>query len=162
VHEDGLYWTADLDAAIRCAHKNNRQVLVASEGITDVNCLVNKRTLFRDKAIQANLRRYVLVVHYLDFVPPEYYRNPPEIPQSREDALANAEWQRKTLGTEQEPLYTVLQPTTDATYRVVGLYDEGRISDGSAFYRFLRNPQSWRDNGPAPIWRRIIDFVKWA
>jgi len=160
VKEDGLYWTADLTAAIECAYLNNRHVLISTEAIFDTNCRFNKITVLREKAVQSELKRYVLVANYLCCVPPEYYTEAPSQRQCQMDGDANLEWQKANLGTEQEPLFVVLQPTGRQTFRVVGDPFEGMIRDRAEFLRFLRDPTNWRRDGGLRFWDLLTHFMK--
>jgi hypothetical protein len=53
---------------------------------------------------------------------------------------ANLNFQRKVFGTEQLPLYVILEPTGGGGAKVLGVYDEGLINDPAKFAEFLKKP----------------------
>jgi hypothetical protein len=157
VEIDGLLWTADFQAALACARNHDRRILIAFHGLIDTNARLNEVTVFREWAVQSGLRRYVLVKLYLDFVPAEYYRQPPTQQDQRQDAAANMEFEKQHFHTAQEPLYVVLQPRRNGGVELVGSYDEGRITDAARFARFLRDP---RRPPPDDFWSTITDKLR--
>ena len=44
------------------------------------------------------------------------------------------------FGTQQLPLYVILDPQADGKVNVVGVYDEGVINDVPRFVEFLKKP----------------------
>ena len=86
---------------------------------------------------------------YTDKVPNGLY--PPElrdrfggdVTRQRADASANLAFEKKAFGSEQLPLYVILDPAPsgdDGKIAVVAIYPEGKISDTSAFVEFLKEP----------------------
>ena len=53
---------------------------------------------------------------------------------------ANLWFQKEAFGTEQLPLYVILEPLPGGRVRVVDRYDEGKINDEGAFAAFLKKP----------------------
>ncbi|MSQ95323.1 MAG: hypothetical protein EXR98_12300 [Gemmataceae bacterium] len=90
---------------------------------------------------------YIVVQLYTDTVPKEFYA--PEVQAGFTKDLSrlaadakqvNVTFQRKVFGTEELPLYVVLEPELDGTIRTLGAF-QGRIFDEQKFIDFLRNPQ---------------------
>ena len=144
VEVDGLVWTADIDAALACARKQDRRVFVAFHAKSDTNSLVNERTVFRDHRVKSALRGHVLVMLYIDFVPECYYQRRTDQEVQRRDGEANYRFEEQRFQTAQEPLYVVLQPEADGEFKIVAEYDETRIQDVNRFVRFLQNLASAR------------------
>lgn len=146
---DSLAWTGDLKQAVDDARAQRRQtgrpdfIFVDFTGVTCKNCKLNERDVFPKKAIQDLFKKYRLVQLFTDTVPPELY---PLTAQARlgetrqkQDAEANLWFQRRAFGTEQLPLYVILEPLADRI-KVVGVYAEGKINDEAAFADFLKRP----------------------
>jgi hypothetical protein len=66
--------------------------------------------------------------------------------RQRQDAARNLALERDKFNTEQLPLYVVVRPLGDGSFREVARYDEGKINDEMAFLRFLSVPV---EKGPA-------------
>ena len=60
--------------------------------------------------------------------------------RQRADALVNLWFQREAFGTEQLPLYVILEPLPDGGVGVVDTYPEGKINNEAAFAEFLGKP----------------------
>ncbi len=60
--------------------------------------------------------------------------------QQQQDAAANLWFQREAFGTEQLPLYAILEPLPDRKIKIVAKYAEGKINDEGAFAEFLKKP----------------------
>jgi hypothetical protein len=92
-----------------------------------------------------------LVQLYTDKVPDKYYsaslrgKFGNDASRQRQDAAVNLKFQKDAFGTEQLPLYVILQPKSDGTIDVVGQYAEGKINDETSFAQFLKLPLSPRD-----------------
>ncbi|MGL4422595.1 MAG: hypothetical protein ACRCZF_18145, partial [Gemmataceae bacterium] len=72
-----------------------------------------------------------------DEVPAEFYARATTTAERDAAAAANLEFQKAAFGTEQLPLYVILEPTpTGITVR--GIYSEGKINDPAAFLAFLK------------------------
>ena len=141
-----LPWTGDLKGGLREAFAQHKLVLVDFTGVSCTNCKLNERDIFPQPDVKRLLKQYVLVQLYTDKVPDRYY-SPDELAQfgggtarQRADAVANLAIQRKEFGTEQLPLYAILKPDADGTYKVVASYQEGKINNKSAFGQFLKKP----------------------
>jgi hypothetical protein len=93
---------------------------------------------------KANIREafepYLVVKLFTDIVPKAYYAPDVNAGSQRQeaDAEVNFEFQRQVFGTAQLPLYVILEPQLDDTVTVIGVYDEGRINNETAFAEFLR------------------------
>src|SRR5262249_28429314 len=83
------------------------------------------------------LLKYVLVSQYTDLVPDDLYPDKVRATfhgsttRQEEDAKQNLEFQRETFGTEQLPLYVIVEPDGKGGFRVVDKYTEGKINNVS-------------------------------
>ena len=146
---DELPWSTDLKGAIdriqadkrtRGAAAEKGLVFVDFTGVTCTNCKLNEKDVFPRPAVRELLKKYTLVSLYTDEVPAAYYPTPATRNQRREDAAANLGFQRALFGTEQLPLYVVLDPQVSGAVKVVAVYDEGKINDVPRFTEFLAAP----------------------
>jgi hypothetical protein len=137
---EGLFWTADLEAGLACAHRHGRRVLVAFHGLLDTNARLNEVTAFREPPVQLALRQYVLVKLYVDYVPEEFYQQKPSQQERRRDGEANGQFEAQHFHTLQEPMYVVLEPKRNAPFVIIGRYEVGLLTDPWQFVRFLRAP----------------------
>jgi len=141
-----LPWTGNLEAALDRARASHRLVFVDFTGETCTNCKINEESVFPRFDIDQALRKFELVQLFTDKVPNKYY--PPDVlarlgssvSRQRADAKVNLEFQREAFGTEQLPLYVILEPRSDGKVAVLGVYSEGKINDETAFARFLQEP----------------------
>ena len=140
VEIDGLVWTADLGAALACAFEQDRHVLLAFHGVTDVNARLNEHNVFSDQRVKSAMRPYVLLMLYVDIVPELFYQQEPERQDRQSDAEINWKFETKTFETVQEPLYVVLRPKDNGHFEVVARYDEALIKDTARFVYYLTNP----------------------
>jgi thiol:disulfide interchange protein DsbD len=145
---DELPWSTDLKGAIDRIQREKRAsgtsdrplVFVDFTGVTCTNCKLNEKDVFPRPAIRDLLKKYTLVSLYTDEVPAAFYAGPVERLVRKEEAAANLGFQKALFGTEQLPLYAVLDPKIDGSVSVVGVYDEGKINDVPRFAEFLREP----------------------
>ncbi len=137
---EDLPWSADLKGTLESARASKKLVFVDFTGVTCTNCKYNETTIFPVASINESLRKYSLVQMYTDDVPAEFYRNPPPLAERKDEGSANLAFQDKCFGTQQLPLYVILQPLADGSVRVVNIYDEGKINNREAFAAFLAKP----------------------
>jgi thiol:disulfide interchange protein DsbD len=127
-------------ARVELERTGKRQfVFVDFTGVTCTNCKYNERTVFSRPDVREQLQEFRLVQLYTDTVPAHFY--PFAVDDDRRDDEAkqvNLVFQRQHFGTEQLPLYVVLEIFPNKV-RVNSIYDEGKINDPVAFNRFLRN-----------------------
>ena len=122
-------------------------------GVTCTNCKINEREVFPKPTVRDLMKQYSLVQLYTDKVPNRYYTAEElaafgnSTDRQRKDADANLAFQRKEFDTEQLPLYVILEPLPDGSYRKVARYDEGKINDVAAFVQFLKQPLDDRAAG---------------
>jgi thiol:disulfide interchange protein len=143
-----LPWSADLTGVVdRIAREKQSGgppakplVFVDFTGVTCTNCRLNEHNIFPQPKVRELLARYTLVQMYTDEVPAAYYTDPPADEARDREAKANLNFQRAVFGTEQLPLYAILEPQAGGRVRVVGVYDEGKINDVPRFVEFLRKP----------------------
>jgi len=145
-HADGLAWSGDLKKAIdesrtAAGRSAERQLIfIDFTGVTCKNCRINEQDVFTKDEIKDLFKKYRLVQLYTDTVPKEYYPKSAPIGRREADAAANLAFQLKAFGTEQLPLYVILEPQPGDKIDVVGVYPEGKINDVPAFIEFLRKP----------------------
>ena len=147
----GLAWSGNLAQSIEEARIQGQLVFVDFTGETCTNCKINEKNVFTKSEIKDLFRPYRLVQLYTDKVPDKYYSSSlrgkfgNDASRQRQDAAVNLKFQKDAFGTEQLPLYVILQPKRDGTIEVVGQYAEGKINDEASFAQFLKLPLSPRD-----------------
>jgi thiol:disulfide interchange protein DsbD len=142
VHGAELPWRTDLPDALDYARQNQTLVFVDFTGVTCTNCKDNEQNVFPE--MSKLLKKYTLVQMYTDEVPAVVYSNPPESVSRNREARANLVFQLDLFGTEQLPLYVILEPQPNGKARVVDVYKEGKINDRNAFREFLQKPLAGR------------------
>jgi cytochrome c biogenesis protein CcdA len=135
-----LPWSADLPGTIAQARKEKKLVFVDFTGVTCTNCKDNEKNVFPLPDVQPLMKQYKLAQMYTDLVPDSFFTTQPTLNQSIEEARhVNLVFQEKVFGTQQLPLYVILEPT-ETGVRTVGVYGEGKINDKAAFIEFLKKP----------------------
>lgn len=144
---DELPWSADLPGALDRVRQDKatgssgkRFVFIDFTGVTCTNCRYNENNVFVKPRISELLQQYELVQLYTDDVPAIFYSDPPALEDLQAEALANLQFQKSVFGTEQLPLYVILEPLVGGGVRLVGIYDEGKINSPDRFIRFLSEP----------------------
>lgn len=142
-------WSGDLIKAISDARASRAAgkpgyVFVDFTGIVCTNCRLNEHNVFTREEIQQLFKRFHLVQLYTDQVPDELYRGNLQKGAQRQERLAsdaevNKWFEDAAFGSNQLPLYVILEPL-DREIRCVGVYDEGKINDVAAFTEFLKKP----------------------
>jgi len=146
--EGELPWGTDLVDALAASSTESartgkpKYVFVDFTGVTCTNCKANERKIFPRSDVRVLLEQYQLVQLYTDNVPVNFYANPPSTDARKDEGSLNLAFQSKAFGTEQLPLYAILQKTRDGRTAVVSLYGEGLINDTAAFVEFLKMPLS--------------------
>ena len=139
-NSDELPWGADITEGLELAQKGkNGLVFVDFTGVTCSNCKANERGVFTRPEVKDLLKQYQLVQMYTDDVPEVFYKNPPTLDQRRDEGSANLDFQDKAFGTQQLPLYVILQRTPTGA-KLVGTYSEGKINKVIEFIEFLKAP----------------------
>lgn len=140
-----LAWTGDLAKAIDTARTRGGHVFVDFTGETCTNCKLNERNVFVRPEVKDLFKSYQLVQLYTDKVPERFYS--PSVrskltgtERQRADAEVNRAFQDQVFGSVQLPLYAILKPGPDGRTRIVGAYDEAKISNVAGFVEFLRKP----------------------
>jgi thiol:disulfide interchange protein DsbD len=140
--ENDMPWSANLRGTIDAARKelgntDRRQfIFLDNTGKTCTNCKYNERNIFRGEIKKQMLDKFWLVQHYTDEVPANFYADDVTAQRCQADADANLDFQRALFGTEQLPLYVVMEVTkTGVITREV--YAEGKINNVSGFRHFL-------------------------
>lgn len=149
--KSSLAWSGNLEHAIEEARAERRKtrerklVFIDFTGESCVNCRWNENNVFNKAVVKELFQPYKLVQLYTDIVPNNFYAtrlgdSSPGIARRKADGEANLWFQRRYFGTEQLPLYVILEPLLDGKIDVVGVYSEGKINNESAFVSFLKEP----------------------
>jgi thiol:disulfide interchange protein len=149
-------WSRDLDAEVaRIAGElkaweaggkkgeppAKRFIFVDFTGETCTNCKLNERNVFPQPAVAEVLGKYTKVQLYTDIVPKFLYGGAVPSDAEREaDAARNKQIQIERFGSEQLPLYVLIEPQANGEAKVLGVYEEGKINNVPAFVDFLRKP----------------------
>jgi thiol:disulfide interchange protein DsbD len=147
-----LPWSGNLAQSIEEARIQRQLVFVDFTGQTCTNCKINEENVFSKPEFKELFRPYRLVQLYTDKVPDKYYsasvrgKFGNDASRQRKDATVNLKFQKDAFGTEQLPLYVILQPKSDGTIQVVGQYTEGKINDETSFAQFLKQPLNPQDS----------------
>jgi len=121
-------------------------VFIDFTGETCTNCKLNEHTVFSRPEIIELFLPYKLVQLYTDKVPDKYYPTGERdkfgnsTTRQRSDAATNLWFQREAFGTEQLPLYVILEPLPGGKIEIAAKYAEGKINDETGFAEFLRKP----------------------
>jgi thiol:disulfide interchange protein len=145
--EEDLPWSANLkgtidDARRELASSGKREfILLDCTGVTCTNCKYNERTVFTRPDVHELLLKFRLVQSYTDTVPESFYPQGADADRRFDEAKANLKFQRDNFGTEQLPLYAVMEVTKDHVI-VRGVYDEAKINEPTAFIKFLNDSRA--------------------
>ncbi|MGL4420553.1 MAG: protein-disulfide reductase DsbD family protein, partial [Gemmataceae bacterium] len=104
-----LPFTGDLPAALAQAQSRGGRVLIDFTGKTCTNCKLNEQQIFPRPEIAEALKSLQLVQLYTDEVPAEFYARATTTAERDAAAAANLEFQKAAFGTEQLPLYVILE-----------------------------------------------------
>jgi thiol:disulfide interchange protein DsbD len=139
--EGTLAWLLDYEAAWKQAVAENKLIFIDFTGVNCTNCRANEQGVFPRKDVREELRKYVRVQMYNDFVP-----TLPR-PESVARAERNSVLQKQTFEDVSTPLYVIFKPAKDAPFdgdRLKG-GEVGRragyISDKADFVEWLKSPQ---------------------
>jgi thiol:disulfide interchange protein DsbD len=136
-----LAWTRDYQKAWEQARAQHKLLFIDFTGVNCQNCRYNEQNVFTRAEVRQELKSFVLVQLYQDYVPDASLSQE----KSKEEAKRNMDWQRETFGDISLPLYVVLDPSgtnkpvTDDG-RLTGAEkgrDSGAIYDVSAFVNML-------------------------
>jgi len=148
--EEDLPWSANLKGTIDAARADlaltgaKRQfILLDCTGVTCTNCKYNERTVFTRPDVHELLLKFRLVQHYTDTVPEAFFPQGADKERRVNEAQANLAFQRdpEIFGTEQLPLYAVMEVTRDKVL-MRGVYDEAKINNPAAFIKFLNDARN--------------------
>jgi thiol:disulfide interchange protein DsbD len=119
-------------------------VFIDFTGETCTNCKLNERNVFTRPEVRELFKKYKLVQLYTDKVPDDHY--PAKIrstfkgtARQRADADVNRWFEDQAFGSQQLPLYVLLEPKPDGSITVKKVYDEGKINNVGAFVEFLKS-----------------------
>jgi thiol:disulfide interchange protein DsbD len=144
--------TANLEYAVFQAREEfkktgtAKRIFIDFTGVTCDNCKINEKSVFTKPEISRLFAPYLFVKMYTDSVPLDYYASdlrshPDAVARSKEDAKRNSAFSNEAFGSIQLPLYVIIEPQLDGTIRTVGVYDEAKISNETAFADFLKHPE---------------------
>ena len=124
----GVRWGMSYDAALAEARKSNRPVLIDFTGVNCANCRQMERTVMPRPDVIAELRKFVTIQLYTDFVPID------SITQEQRETLAesNLEREQKLANQTTSPLYVVLNPDGKVVATI------GGYNEPPTFLKFLK------------------------
>jgi len=143
---DHLPWTVDLPKAVAEARAERvktgkpQYVFVDFTGVTCTNCKYNEKSVFSRPEIKGLFKPFKLVQMYTDEVPASFFPAKITDQQRESEAQANLKFQKRKFGSEQLPLYVILEPLPDGKVQVVEAYKEGKINQVEQFAEFLKRP----------------------
>ncbi len=136
-------WNSDLRDAVDRARTDTEKKLVFVDftGETCTNCKANEKNVFPKPQVRELLMKYQLASMYTDDVPAAFYTSAVPLADRKAEAKANLQFQRDVFGTEQLPLYAILEPTEKGA-KVLAVYPGGLIGEGDVadFVEFLQKP----------------------
>lgn len=140
---DSLVWHKDARKAWEIAQKENKYIFIDFTGVTCANCRDNEENVFPLARVQNELKQYVLLQLYTDWVPlPGLSRT-----EATKLGMKNKEYQGEMV-TPALPTYAIYKPDpnvplgSDPEFEkslILGT-KEGRIDDIDGFVEFLRRP----------------------
>jgi hypothetical protein len=140
-----LAWFLDYDSAWQEATRENKLIFIDFTGVNCPNCRANENNVFTLPQVRDELKRYVRVQLYNDFVPDPGL----SADQSASKARQNSEWQDNTFRNVTTPLYAIVRPAKDRPVadgklngEILGVYGDGYISDDQVgkFLTFIKRP----------------------
>jgi thiol:disulfide interchange protein DsbD len=149
---EGLAWTRDYQKAWERAKAEGKLLFIDFTGVNCANCRFNEKNVFTRTDVRQELKSFVLVQLYQDYVP-----NLPR-DQSEAEGKRNLAWQDKTFGDISLPLYIVLDPSgtskpvTDDG-KLAGVEkgrDSGAIYNVSAFVNILTKARETKQVAQRP------------
>ena len=136
-------WNSSLPDALNRARADDEKKLVFVDftGETCTNCKANEKNVFPKPQVKELLNKYQLASMYTDDVPAAFYTSAVPLADRKAEAKANLQFQRDVFGTEQLPLYAILEPTATGA-KVLAVYPGGLIGGGdvAGFVEFLQTP----------------------
>src|SRR5262249_50191320 len=105
----GLMWTGNLRTALARAMKDTKLVFIEFTAATNVSGVTNHKKVFSQALVREALKPYVLVMLYVDVVPPEFYKEELSGEQRSAEGEANYAFEQEALTTAQVPLYAIIK-----------------------------------------------------
>ncbi|VTR97124.1 protein-disulfide reductase DsbD family protein [Tuwongella immobilis] len=137
-------------AAQRASTGTPQYVFVDFTGVTCTNCKYNEMAIFTRPEVSEQLKKFRMVQLYTDEIPVNLFEgSDPSLEKREAQALVNLNFQRKAFGSEQLPLYVILEPLPNGKIQVFGPYSEGKINDIPGFLKFLNQPFQKQATGVA-------------
>src|SRR5262249_26938362 len=117
-------WAIDLPRVVEEARERRNAdqrplIFVDFTGVTCTNCRYNEHNVFTKPEVGELFKQYKLVQMYTDEVPAKSYKVRPADERRVAEAAANLTFQKRLFGTEQLPLYVILEPLPDGKVQVV-------------------------------------------
>lgn len=149
--DDEMPHTGSLEHAIKLALEEAKKadepakrIFIDFTGVTCSNCKLNEKNVFTKTNIALRFEEYIVVKMYTDTIPAAYYAKELQSDvgqRAEQDAKGvNLAFQKKVFGTEELPLYVIIEPQRDGKIRIVGRYNKARIDDEADFAKWLENP----------------------
>src|SRR5262249_392331 len=95
----------------------NKLIFIDFTGQNCTNCRYNEKNVFPLAPVHQELKKYVRVQLYTDFVPDPKLSSA----ESENQATRNRNWQNGTFGDITNPLYAVIKPDKDEPFEKGGL-----------------------------------------
>jgi hypothetical protein len=143
-HQDLPWIRDDYPSAWKKAIDENKLIFIDFTGINCQNCRENERNVLSKPNVVQELKKYVTVQLFTDFVQKE------NLSEAEKDALRDRQlgYQIGLVKTVTQPTYVILEPNRQQTFakegevpsgRVLGMR-ESKIFDAADFLRFLQEP----------------------
>jgi thiol:disulfide interchange protein len=120
-----LVWSENLDATLKAARERKELVFIDFTGDQCTNCKFNEESIFPEPRVNNLLRKYMLVQLCTD--------------RGTKETNANKDFEQKHFNTIELPLYVVLEPLEDGSFKVHGKTG-GKINSVENFAEFLEKP----------------------
>lgn len=149
-HQDLPWIVDDYHSAWTKAVKENKLIFIDFTGVNCQNCRENERNVLSKPNVVQELKKYVTVQLFTDFVQKE------NLTEAEKEALKEKQlgYQIGLVKTVTQPTYVILEPNPNQAFanakdgelpngRVLGMRD-GKIFDAADFLRFLQEPVKGR------------------
>ena len=129
----GLSWGLSYEAAVERARREKRPILIDFTGVNCPNCRTAERTIFPRPEVVAEMKNFVRVALYTDFV------DIATLSEADRESLAEANLEREVdmTGQTTSPQYVVVTPDGKSV-----VANRGYDPDPAAFARFLKDARA--------------------
>jgi thiol:disulfide interchange protein DsbD len=147
----GVAWGMSYDQALEEAKKQNRPVLIDFTGVNCANCRLMERSVMPRQDVIDQLKKFVTVQLYTDFVPIE------TLPQDKREELAedNLVREQEMINSTEQPAYVAVMPDGQVIGNVGGYMEASVFLDflKDALSKFEGNAEKMASTEPAPTER---------